>query len=176
MAVPPDGFAYLRQAKLAELAGVSRQAHQGWIDDGYVGPGVNGAFFPRDLVEAILVAQLRPHLGPATAKLLRRLRDDGVPDALADRFGDGTRKQCDAVLDPVTGTGTICLTDKMVAKAVRPDGVITRSVVAIDLSGTLAQALIGFDSFAVTGPLPAERKRGRPRKQADVIPLRSESA
>jgi hypothetical protein len=133
----------------------------------------NGAYLLPDVVRIALVAQLRKYLPiDDVGAALRGLERDGVLAEivkLAEKIDE--QATFDLVIEQATANVSLVLDDEALVAAVRHP-TAPRAVIVISPGDELRRVVAGFRNRSSSGPLPTERRRGRPRSGADVVPLR----
>jgi hypothetical protein len=164
MTVVSDGLLWVPEARLVAIVGLARSTYQSWAHEGLVERAPTGACHEDDVVEALLVGDLRDHLPvPATRNTMARLRSSGELERLTDRArGIRTGDLCDLVIDAELGAATVCHDHEELIAAVRDPG-RSRTVVMVPLTDRLVRVIAAFRNHASRGTPPAERSRGRPR-------------
>lgn len=155
-----------------DILGLSRGLGRDLVAAGLLRPAQDGIFRERDIVEGAIARRVRDlgHRAAAVANAWQALREDGGIDALVARATtEAARDRFEVVVDKATLDVTAALDDEELAAAVRGTA-NGRLLVVIDLTEELDTALRAFRRQANRGAVPA-RRRGRPRKTADVHTL-----
>ncbi len=164
MNAPPDDIAWVQQARILSLCGISRATLNSWIKSGLDIPEDTAAYGLADLVTLLVFAAARKHLAPkgmvaAWRDLVRRKEDVRIIDAAREL---GAEDRFDLIIDPEYLAFQVACSEQELITAVRHP-TAPRPVVVVDLAERMRDAVGAFHRAASEEQPPPARKRGRPR-------------
>ncbi len=172
-----DDIEWVSEARMFSLCELPRSTFQSWVKAGFDIQDPGGAYGLDDVLEIALLVQARRYLGlEELAGGWRQLTRSGVAGEIvvaARELKEG--EQFDLVLEPEHASIVAAGNNDELIDAVRHPGA-PRPVVVLAVSGEIQLIKESFARLAKTAPRPAEKRRGRPRRQsADVAEFPSRS-
>jgi DNA-binding transcriptional MerR regulator len=164
---------WVAEPRMLSLCKVARSTLQSWERAGLVARSESGAYGEGDVLEATLLLVLREYFPlDELAERWTNLRTAGAAaDFISRARGLGRGDRFDLVIEPDNGGIRVADNDAALIDAVRhPE--VPRAVVVLPLADRLRFIRDSFRDIATTAKRPTQRRAGRPRRRAEVRPLR----